>query len=280
MIIHRLVPIKRHGQPQLLTFKLMSKALYQDDTYQFDCQAVIQKVSKVAEEENGTGEYEVTLDQTVFYPQGGGQPSDKGEILSESNGVFSVQKVTKNRETMEIVHRGTFKNEPFNSGTMVKCQIDKELRLLHARYHSAGHVLDLALIALQVYDKWWPKSGNHAPAGAYVEYSLLDMSMTAEDVKSLMDKVESVCNDLLKRDLKNFFVHVDPSEIPSGCLRMTLNSTNKSLEKLRINRVESFDDYWTPCGGTLCSRLGEIGSISIPKYSFKKGILKIYYTVA
>lgn len=253
----------------------MTKAVYQDDTYLFECDAVVQQVNPV----EGSPEYDVVLDQTVFYPQGGGQPSDKGQI-SANDVTFNVAKVTKNRETGCIAHRGSFAaSQIFTPQINVKCKIDGELRLLHARYHLAGHLIDMALIELGAHEKWCPIQGNHSPTGAYVEFKQSCPETTADTVKSFMDLMESKCNELIKRDLKSTCQLYRPIEIPEYGQRL-LSDDMKKMEKVRINRVESIDAYWMPCGGTLCSKLGELGIMSIPKYSFKKGILRICYALA
>ena len=55
----------------------MTKKLYLQDTYQFDFESLIQEVGK---DEKGIF---IILDQTAFYPQGGGQPSDHGVIRND-----------------------------------------------------------------------------------------------------------------------------------------------------------------------------------------------------
>ena len=63
----------------------VTEVLYYEDTYNFKGDAQILDVS----EGRSSGEFTVTLDKTIFHPQGGGQPSDKGTISFE-NSVFTV----------------------------------------------------------------------------------------------------------------------------------------------------------------------------------------------
>jgi Ser-tRNA(Ala) deacylase AlaX len=64
----------------------MSELIFQQDSYikEFDC-----RVTEVIEEENA-----ITLDRTAFYPEGGGQLSDKG-VLETATAVYKVSKVKK-----------------------------------------------------------------------------------------------------------------------------------------------------------------------------------------
>ncbi len=121
------------------------------------------EVLAVEEEE---GKTVVVLDQTIFYPQGGGQPFDQGFIRSAS-AVFKVEEV---RFVDGIVkHVGMFEQGNFSAGETVQCEVDAERRLLHARLHSAGHVVDLALLEFPNIH-WKPGKGYHFPQGPYVEY--------------------------------------------------------------------------------------------------------------
>ncbi len=55
----------------------MTKLLYLDDSYLKECDAIIQSVAG----------NEVILDQTIFYPRGGGQPSDTGKMIKTDSGI-------------------------------------------------------------------------------------------------------------------------------------------------------------------------------------------------
>lgn len=74
--------------------------------------------------------YQITLDRTVFHPQGGGQPSDIGYI-----GAARVTKVVPRKGT--LVH---CVDAPLDVGE-VKLHVDAPTRLLHSRLHTAGHLI-------------------------------------------------------------------------------------------------------------------------------------------
>ena len=93
-------------------------------------------------EENGRAV--IILDQTIFYPQGGGQPYDKG-LIEGPSGKFLVEEV---RFVDGVVkHMGTLEGT-LKPGDEVKCSVDEARRTLHSRLHSGGHVLDMAVNAL------------------------------------------------------------------------------------------------------------------------------------
>ncbi|PIS39583.1 MAG: alanyl-tRNA editing protein AlaX, partial [Candidatus Nealsonbacteria bacterium CG08_land_8_20_14_0_20_38_20] len=114
----------------------MTKLNYFDNTYLFESEAIF---IEIKENEKGKA---VILDATIFYPQGGGQPADKGEIVSGDN-IFVVSDVRLD-ESGTVWHFGEFKTGEFKQGDKVDLKIDKDRRILNAKLHSAGHLLDCA----------------------------------------------------------------------------------------------------------------------------------------
>jgi misacylated tRNA(Ala) deacylase len=105
----------------------MTKALYLVDSYLKECPATVVSVSE--------GKF-VVLNQTIFYPKGGGQPFDTG-------------KVVKGSEVFKVVYVGKFSGEishevdrpGLQPGDQVQCVLDWERRYKLMRSHTAAHVL-------------------------------------------------------------------------------------------------------------------------------------------
>ena len=74
----------------------------------------------------------VMLDQTIFYPQGGGQPYDQGTIESASE-KFLVEEV-RFVDGM-VKHIGKFESGRFSAGEIVTCNVDPARRTLNSRLH-------------------------------------------------------------------------------------------------------------------------------------------------
>lgn len=104
----------------------MTHALYLEDSYQRECEAVVVSVKD--------GKY-VVLDQTVFYPKGGGQPGDTGKI-TRGNEIFQVVYVGKfsGEISHEVDHAG------LKEGEKVHCSLDWDRRYQLMRSHTAAHV--------------------------------------------------------------------------------------------------------------------------------------------
>jgi len=140
---------------------------------------------------------EIILDVTVFHPQGGGQPSDKGIIYNDT-AKASIDRVVCLRETNVIQHIGIVHllegDEPsicsaeslFPIGSMVHVKIDSELRNILSECHTAGHVVDAAMARC---DKVLPpKKAYHFLDGPYVEYG---GNIPAEEREHLLPSLQS-----------------------------------------------------------------------------------------
>ena len=141
-------------------------ALYQTDTYLLTSDAIVLAVEQL---DGGEG-WAVVLDQTVFHPQGGGQPADVGTLEGESGAPFAVSMVKKG-PTGVVRHEGASpKLPPFAAGSRVRCAVSEQARLLNARVHSAGHLIDVAMTNSGMASRLRPTKGYHFTPGSYVEY--------------------------------------------------------------------------------------------------------------
>lgn len=185
------------------------------------------------------GRYAVRLSATPFHPQGGGQPSDTGWIDE-----VAVLRVAS--ESEGIVH---YTAAPVAPGPAVAL-VDAEPRQLHARLHSAGHVIGQVMTELG----WKPTKAHHWPGEARV----VGVAAAAEDtVQELVPaELERRCNALLARDLP--------------CVM----AMEGGLRQIGFGELPAY-----PCGGTHVASLGEIGQIRIDSVRVKKGEMSVRYDV-
>ena len=117
----------------------MAIPLYLQDAYLKEMDATILEIAKESDQR-----WQIVLDQTLFYPRGGGQSTDQG-ILFTANWKGKVSQALQREE--KIVHE-VAGDQPPPVGTLLKGALDWERRYLHMRLHSAGHVIDFALYLL------------------------------------------------------------------------------------------------------------------------------------
>ena len=218
---------------------------------------VYKSEAKVLETGEINGQNFIVLNQTIFYVQGGGQPSDIGKIYN-FNGVFTVNKVILNDQN--VYHLGRYESGEIGIEQVVNLEINVEKRILHSRLHSAGHIIDLAMQKL--YPKMISGKGYHYPEGAYVEYSYSEENTEmATEIDS--QEIEAETKKIIDLNLDISF--------------KIENELHSSGKPNRIMQIPGFKDCF--CGGTHVSKLGQIGRITIRKITMKKGLARVSYLV-
>ncbi|EDV27011.1 Alanyl-tRNA editing protein AlaX-L [Trichoplax sp. H2] len=231
-----------------------TKHLFWDDTYSFNCNGTITDIR--SKKDGDEEEYIIVVDNTVMHPQGGGQPADVGLIKNQGEDVvFHVHHVQKpSKEALFIEHVGKYSQSSirrFDVGDPVIMQIDEAKRRLHARLHSAGHLLDGALQNLGITELVGSK-GYHFPDNPYVEYiGNIPVEKREEIVKLLNEETTKLI-------AKNLPVEVSHQE---------------GLRYVNIAGVKC------PCGGTHVKSLKEIGKVTATKMKKSKKNTKISYFI-
>jgi len=221
--------------------------LYYADTYQFKAAG---KVVAVGPSEHPKyGPLDVQLDQSVFHPQGGGQPSDQGTITSGEN-VFQVEFVSVSKDGI-IHHYGKYASGELAAGTAVSMEIDAEKRRAYARIHSAGHLLDLA-VAAAGYGDLKPAKGYHFLEGSYVEYI---GNIPGDKRAAAKEQIQNCLNELIAKDM--------PVTVTNGATR----------------NVAYGDDPGCPCGGTHVKSTGELGKVQLTKLKKKQKNFRVGYKI-
>ena len=230
---------------------------YLEDTYKFKSEATF---LELCETEKGQA---VILDHTIFYPQGGGQPADHGTIISTNN-IFTVTDVRLD-ETGTVLHFGTFQKESFSKENKVTLEVDEKRRLLNARLHSAGHLLDVAVDNVGI-QGLTPTKGYHFTEGPYVEYEGI-----LENAAEWIPKLENEVNKLIDANLK---IEKESLTYDQAKSRGIFAPAGKSVQVINFEGAKGCG-----CGGTHIKSTKEIGRISIRKIKSKKGITKISYSL-
>lgn len=208
----------------------------------------------------------IVLDQTIFYPQGGGQPYGQG-IIENENGKFVVEEVRL--VDFAVKHVGHFESGSFENKETVNLKIDKNRRNLNSRNHSGGHLIDMALDKLDY--NFVPLKGYHFPDGPYVEYKTNVENLDKEKLKVDLEKN---CNELIKENHKTKISFMQKSEMSKYC-----KFVPDYLPENKPARVVLYGNFGIPCGGTHVSELSEIGTVIIRKIKNDGENIKIAYSV-
>ena len=229
----------------------MTKLLYLSDTYIFSGTATILEAGM-----NDYGEY-IVLDQTIFYPQWGGQPSDTGTISSDDT-LFEVNMVRLDEHGI-VYHYGSSLKGELTKWMSVTLQIDWEKRLINARTHSAWHLIDIAM--QHIWLSLTPTKWYHFPDGPYVEYTWT----LKEPIDSLIPKLQDALNHLIELDIPVIVTTDTSIQSPLG----------------KNPRYVQFEGYTgCGCGGTHVRSSGEIRGITIRKIKMKDGNIRVSYSIS
>ena len=208
----------------------------------------------------------IILDQTVFYPQGGGQPYDTGRI-ENSSGTFIVTEV---RFVDGVVkHIGKFEHGFCAVGDAVQCKVTVDRRNLNTRLHSAGHLIDMAVAQLNL--AWVPGKAFHFPEGAYVEYA---GDLEGIDKEALLQNIQDVCKELIAANMQTTITFMNKEQMNTVC-----HFVSPYIPDDKPGRVVMYGSFGIPCGGTHVKCSADVKDIQIRKIKMEKGNIRVSYDV-
>ncbi|KAK0644762.1 Arylsulfatase [Lasiodiplodia hormozganensis] len=188
----------------------------------------------------------VITEETIFYVQGGGQPTDTGSMTAEdsSDDSFAVVAVRKASEG-RVLHFGRFSGKAFTPGQTVKQSIDAEKRDLHSRIHDAGHVVGLAVRQVEAETpelKLEESKAQHYPGAAHVEFIGAIEGKYKEAIQKKVD-------EMLEKDLPVKTFWWTEKECREKCVYVAPEMTAPDGELLRAVDIVGAGAY--PCGGDM-----------------------------
>ncbi|MBY5932621.1 alanyl-tRNA editing protein [Tateyamaria omphalii] len=227
----------------------MTKPLFRDDAYARDAQGVVT---------GHTQEGGIVLDQTVFYPTGGGQPGDSGSIAWDTAELTIATTVKGEGDDIILVPAEPRALPPV--GTHVVQSLDWERRFAHMRVHTALHLLSVALP--------FGVTGGSISAGR----GRLDFDMA--DAPDDKEAIAAYLNEHVSADARVSSEWITEAELDANPDMVKTLSVKppRGAGKIRLIRIGETEDTidLQPCGGTHVARTGEIGALRIGKIE-KKG---------
>lgn len=217
----------------------MTERIYYADAYSRTFEA------QVVDRLEDHGRPAVILDRTAFYPEGGGQPADRGTL----NGVAVVDVQTRAADD-EVVH---VLSAPLPDETVTGA-VDAGRRFDLMQQHTGQHILSQAFM--------------HTANAETVSFHLnpdphdgaltIDLSTTALTPVQI-DRAEDFANTIVYENRPVIARFVNEAELPA----LPLRKPPKVAKAIRVVEIQGFD--WSACGGTHVAHTGEVGLIKIVK---------------
>jgi len=255
--LHSHEKLEQEKEKEEIDLPKTEKLYYKDHyTREFDAEVLWKKKTK-----NG---YEIILDKTAFYPEGGGQPGDVGDLINKGKKI-AVNYVKKIGDS--IVHEI---KDDLNVNDKVHGEIDWNHRYTLMKHHTGTHVVNGALRHL---------FGEHIwQAGS--QLSVNEARFDFSHYKSVSEKdrveVEKLANDFIKKQIKvekkimdrnsaekKYGFRLYQGGVPPGNSIRVLNIPNIDVEA---------------CGGTHLNNIKEIEKIRIIKFErIQDGVNRVIF---
>lgn len=205
----------------------------------------------------------VRLDRTVFYPQGGGQAGDRGELVFGDGRVLAVADTRKGEAPGEILHVPAPGQEALLAelvpGMRVQARIDAERRRRHMRFHTTTHLL-CALVP-------------HAVNGCSItaDYARLDFHtaepLDKEALNAGLARLVAAAHPVRHRWISEAELDANP-----GLVRSMSVQPPRGQGRIRVLEIEGVD--LQPCGGTHVANTAEIGAVVVTKIEKKSAMTR------
>lgn len=207
----------------------------------------------------------VVLDQTCFYPEGGGQPCDLGTITIGDR-IVNVTDVQ--RQNGVVFHKV---GERLRVGEIVHGRIDRERRLGHMRHHTATHIVNGAARAV-LGDHVW-QTGAQKTA----DYARIDLTHFRRITADELRKIEALANEVVMSNipLERVWMERDKAEKTYG-VRLYQGGVAPG-GRIRVIRIGHHDVE--ACGGTHAPATSVVGPIRIYKEErIQDGVERLEYS--
>ena len=197
----------------------------------------------------GASERGIELDRTIFYPLGGGQPGDTGELVRENGERLAIVDTRKGYAIDSVLHIVAPSASLPKPGERVRLEIDWARRHMLMRLHTALHVMSCVVVAPVT-------GGNISPEKARLDF---DIDMSLLDAT----KIENETNALIARGVATQTEWITDEELdarPELVKTMSVQPP-RGAGRVRLVRIPGID--LQPCGGTHVANIAEIGGIRV-----------------
>jgi misacylated tRNA(Ala) deacylase len=229
---------------------MTSEPLFRSDPYARSCEAQI-----VAVNDRGG----IVLDQTVFYPTGGGQPGDSGVLKFADGREIAIATTVKGDPedgANAIVHVPAEGSTAPAAGNRVTAEIDWQRRHRLMRVHTCLHLLSAVLP--------YPVTGGQVSDGkGRLDFDIPEAGLDKEEITAELNRLIGEDHPVAAEWISDAELAAQPELVKTMSV-----APPTGAGQVRLIRVGGLD--LQPCGGTHVAQTGEIGPVTVTKIA-KKG---------
>lgn len=243
---------------------MTTRKLFKENVYLQETEAEILKIKQTE------SEIALILDQTVFFPEGGGQSSDTGFI----NDIPLKNLYEKDGDIYHILDKNSLSDTTLlKTNATVKLKLNWKHRFDNMQRHCGEHILS----GIFYREYGGVNRGFHMG----LDYMTIDISMEenpqfTEITQEMSDRAELLANEVIWQNLPMLTSHFTTK---SDAQKVPMRKTLTIEEDITLVGIGSSDNGWgcVACCGTHPSHTGEVGLIKIYKVEKNKGMFRIYF---
>ena len=242
---------------------MSTERIYRTDPYATENEAFITGIR----EKNGCDE--IACNVSVFFPEGGGQPSDKGTVSIGESAVFEVVRASDKDLFGDVWHETDAPAGTFKVGDRVTLTIDWDLRFRNMQRHCGEHMLSGAMYSLF--------GGTNKGFHMGEEYITIDIDLDGRMLtEEELDLAQSAVNEAVWADLPVTVTWFDDYE---SSLALPVRKQVPHDGRVSVVTVGDPGDPYDciACCGTHPSSSSQVGLVAIYKCEPNKGMNRIFF---
>ena len=243
---------------------MKTKRLFKENTYLCETDA------KIVEKTTYEGQPAYIFDQTIFFPEGGGQPWDLGKVILKDGTEYPVAKVVETDG--EILNVLNTKDE-LDPGTECHQVLDWPRRFDNMQRHTGEHIFT------GVFDREFGGTNRGFHMGddyMTIDIALEDRAKVDTITWDMVKEAELKSNEIIYQDLPMIVRHFDDFEVAS---KEPMRKPLTVHEDITLVGIGSNDNDWAcvACCGTHLKSTAQVGLIKAFKLEPNKGMYRIYF---